>query len=192
MPKKLRSSMRPVPRPEADESTTRAATPIMRPQMRPDDLMERAERRKAADSADAAYRASRREAEDMDMQKYKDGGSVLTTRRMPSGAQQYVREGAELGPREMSTPTSRRMKTIDETIRATRARNPEAEIPLHEAFMDESRLSQAARRTQSQAFDEDQANRRADRLGTQKFVGGGMVRGCKSGQMSGKKFSGTF
>ena len=27
---------------------------------------------------------------------------------------------------------------------------------------------------------------------TQKFAEGGMVRGCKPGQMSGKKFSGTF
>jgi len=72
--------MRPVPRPEADESTTRAATPIMRPQMRPDDLMERVERRKAADSADAAYRASRREAEDIEMGRemrgYAGGGMV--------------------------------------------------------------------------------------------------------------------
>jgi len=49
--------------------------------MRPDDLMERAERRKAADSADAAYRASRREAEDVEMGRemrrgYAEGGMV--------------------------------------------------------------------------------------------------------------------
>jgi len=85
---------------------------------------------------------------------------------------------------------------MDETIRATRARNPETEIPLHEAFMDEARLSEAATRTQRQASDEDYNNRirdiRAGRLGTQKFAEGGMVRGCKAGQMSGKKFSGTF
>jgi len=144
------------------------------------------ERRKAADSADAAYRASRREAEDMDMQKYKDGGRVRTTRRMPSGAQQYTRGDDSLA----------RLRNIDETIRATRARNPETEIPLHEAFMDEARLSEAATRTQRQASDEDYNNRirdiRAGRLGTQKFVEGGMVRGCKSGQMSGKGFRGTY
>jgi hypothetical protein len=191
MPKTERSR-RPVPRPEADESTTRAATPIMRPRMRPDDLMERAERRKAEDSADAAYRASRREAEDMDMQKYEDGGSVLTTRRMPSGAQQYVRESEEMAPWAVSTPTTRRLKTVDDIFRATRNRNPEARGRLTDAFIDESMSSATSARTERQALDEDRANRRADRRGAKKFADGGMVRGCKPAQMSGKGFKGTF
>ena len=80
----------------------------------------------------------------------------LTTRRMSSGAQQYVREGAEMGPREMSSPTTRRMKTIDETIRAldrsTVRRDPTASRLLNDAFIDESRSA-----------DEDRANRRANR-----------------------------
>jgi hypothetical protein len=124
--------------------------------------------------------------------KFQEGGQV-STRRMPSGAQQYVRESAELGPRAMSTPTTRRMKTIDETIRATRGRNPESEIPLNEAFADESNLFRTSLRTERQTSDEDRANRRADRRGAQKFAEGGMVTGTGSrAQISGTKFSGTF
>jgi hypothetical protein len=51
--------------------------------------------------------------------------------------------GAEMGPREMSSPTTRRMKTIDETIRAldrsTVRRDPTASRLLNDAFIDESR-----------------------------------------------------
>jgi hypothetical protein len=74
MPKKERSR-RPMPRPEADESTTRAGT-ATRPQMRPDDFDEMVEIQRLLGSDDAAYRASRREAEDMDMPKYAEGGMV--------------------------------------------------------------------------------------------------------------------
>ena len=112
----------------------------------------------------------------------------LTTSRMPSGAQQYVREGVELGPREMSSPTTRRMKTIDETIRATRGRNPEAEGLLTDAFIDEMRSSRTARQTERQTTDEDRANRR----GARKFAEGGEVRGCSGSQMSGKGFRGNY
>jgi hypothetical protein len=112
----------------------------------------------------------------------------LTTRRMSSGAQQFVREGAEMGPREMSSSTTRRMKTIDDTIRATRRLNPEAENPLNEAFIDESRSAQRARETERQTFDEDRANRR----GARKFAEGGEVRGCSGSQMSGKGFRGNY
>ena len=76
MAKNLTRSMRPVRRPEAKESTTRAATPIMRPRLRPDDLAERYEERKMRDAADAAYRASKREAEDIEMRGYAGGGMV--------------------------------------------------------------------------------------------------------------------
>ena len=92
MPKKERSR-RPMPRPEADESTTRAGT-ATRPQMRPDDFDEMVEIQRLLGSDDAAYRASRREAEDMDMQEYAEGGRVRSTRRMPSGAVAAIRPAA--------------------------------------------------------------------------------------------------
>ena len=63
-------SPRPMPRP------SRGPEESMRPVTRPDDLAERAELRKAMDSSDAAYRASRREAADMDMQGFAEGGMV--------------------------------------------------------------------------------------------------------------------
>ena len=144
----------------------------------------------------------------------------LTTRRMSSGAQQYVREGVEMGPREMSSPTTRRMKTIDDTIRATRRLNPEAENPLTDAFIDEMRSSRTARQTERQTTDEDRANRRGARKfaeggevngfpdlnkdgkvtkadilkgrGVKGFVMGGEVRGCSGSQMSGKGFRGNY
>ena len=63
------TSPRPTPRP------SRGMKSSPRPTTRPDDLAERAERRKAADAADAAYRASRREAADREM-GMKAGGKV--------------------------------------------------------------------------------------------------------------------
>ena len=80
MAKNLTRSMRPVRRPEAKESTTRAATPIMRPRLRPDDLAERYEERKMRDAAHAVYRESKSEAEDIEMGRemrgYAGGGMV--------------------------------------------------------------------------------------------------------------------
>ena len=108
----------------------------------------------------------------------------LTTRRMSSGAQQYVREGVETGPREMSSPTTRRMKTIDDTIRAldrsTVRREPKASRLLTDAFIDESRSAQKARETERQTIDEDRANRRADRREE-----GGAVLKKKKGERAG-------
>ena len=110
----------------------------------------------------------------------------LTTRRMSSGAQQYVREGVEMGPREMSSPTTRRMKTIDETIRAldrsTVRREPRASRLLTDAFIDESRSAQRARETERQTIDEDRANRRDAR----KFAEGGKVNGFPDLNKDGK------
>ena len=63
-------SERPMPRP------SRGMESSPRPMTRPDDLAERAERRKAEDAAGAALRASRREAADMDMQNFVEGGMV--------------------------------------------------------------------------------------------------------------------
>ena len=108
----------------------------------------------------------------------------LTTRRMPSGAQQYTRGDGTVG----------RMRTIDRAIRETENMPFRAESGLNRAFVDESRARPSERafrdslRTQSQALQEDLANRR----GAKKFAEGGMVRGCKAGQMSGKKFSGSY
>jgi hypothetical protein len=72
-------SPRPTPRP------TRAPEESMRPVTRPDNLAERAELRKAMDSSDAAYRASRREAADIDMQGFAKGGMVTGSRAQISG-----------------------------------------------------------------------------------------------------------
>jgi hypothetical protein len=68
--KMLRGPTRPMPRP------SRGMESSPRPMTRPDDLAERAERRKAEDAAGAALRASRREAADMDMQNFVEGGMV--------------------------------------------------------------------------------------------------------------------
>jgi len=98
----------------------------------------------------------------------------LTTRRMPSGAQQYVR------PREDSL--SPRMDGIRDIIAR---RNPNiVELPaLLEAMIDESDRSRVGRSYERQTRDEDN---------TRGYADGGMVRGCKAGQMSGKKFSGSY
>lgn len=71
----MKKSPRPMRRPEADESTTRAGT-ATRPRMRPEEFEERVERQRVMGSDDAAYRASRREAQDMDVQNFADGGMV--------------------------------------------------------------------------------------------------------------------
>ena len=175
MPKKERSR-RPMPRPEADESTTRAGT-ATRPQMRPDDFDEMVEIQRLLGSDDAAYRASRREAEDMDMQEYAEGGRVRSTRRMPSGAQQYTRGDK---PRD-------RMQNIEDYFQARRG-DADAERMLDDAMYDEVRATGRARETEIQTDQEDRANRRRERG----YVEGGMVRGCKPAQMSGKGFKGTF
>ena len=94
---------------------------------------------------------------------YAEGGAVRTI-PMPSGAQQYVREGTVLGPLELASSAQRRMRTIEDAIR----RNPEMEDELHEAFMDEVRRSRAAMQTERQARDEDRARARG-------YARGGMV-----------------
>lgn len=109
---------------------------------------------------------------------------TLTTRRMPSGAQQYTREGRRSALIGGNTPPLRRMRMIHEDLIR---RHPEAETALHEAFMDEARLSRAATQNQMQAQQDDNANRRP-----RKFAEGGMVRGTRPVQMSGKGFSGSY
>lgn len=99
--------------------------------------------------------------------------------RMPSGAQQYVREGAGRGPMELRTTAQGRMNRISEMIR----NNPEIESALHEAFMDEVRLSRAAMQNESQGRDEGRGRG---------YASGGMVRGYRPAQRSGKKFQGSF
>ena len=76
MKKNRRPTMRPMPE---EGSATKAMTedrPTMRPVMRPEGFAERAERQSVMGSDDAAYRASRREAEDLDVQKFAKGGEV--------------------------------------------------------------------------------------------------------------------
>ena len=74
MKKNRRPMMRPMPE---EGNATKAMTedrPMMRPVMRPEGFAERAERQSVMGSDDAAYRASRREAEDV--QKFAAGGEV--------------------------------------------------------------------------------------------------------------------
>ena len=77
----------------------------------------------------------------------------LTTRRMPSGAQQYVRpKEGELLPE---------MATIRDTI-ARRNSGGRELSRLAEAMLDESRRFSAARSNERQTIDEDRANRRKE------------------------------
>lgn len=100
---------------------------------------------------------------------------TLTTRRMPSGAQQYTREGRASVLYGGNTPSQRRMNMIEDII----DRHPEMERELHRAFMDEVRLSRAAMQNEAQG-------RRS------RYEAGGMVRGTRSVQMSGKGFRGSY
>ena len=95
-----------------------------------------------------------------------------STRRMPSGAQQYVR----------GDDSADRLETLVDAMRGEARRNDgrlsEAERRMSDGFLDEARQSSAARRTEVQ--------------GRRGYAEGGMVRGCKAGQTSGKGFSGSY
>lgn len=92
----------------------------------------------------------------------------LTTRRMPSGAQQYVREG---------------LNTIGDVRRDNRDADDVLLDALMDAFHDEIRLNRLGRQMEEQT-------RREDR--TQRYAEGGKVRGCKDHQTSGRGHRGTF
>ena len=104
--------------------------------------------------------------------KFQEGGQV-STRRMPSGAQQYTRGDTEID----------RLQTNSRAFNASRSASK-----ITDAMVDEFNRDQAAERNESQTRREDRTNR----LGTKMFADGGMVRGCKPGQMSGKGFRGTY
>jgi hypothetical protein len=109
------------------------------------------------------------------------------TSRMPSGAQQYIRGDDSLA----------RMRNIDSLISSRRLANTLDGVDegqsrtersaLHEAFMDEAAQFRAALQNKVQASQDTAKNRR-----TRKFVDGGMVRGTRPVQISGKNFSGNF
>jgi len=92
----------------------------------------------------------------------------LTTRRMPSGAQQYARPQAN-SSRE--SPIARRMDTIGTAVDAVR-RTPRTlenaadraakQRMLYEAVVDESNAAENARMMQRQATAEDSASRRKE------------------------------
>jgi type II secretory pathway component HofQ len=92
----------------------------------------------------------------------------LTTRRMPSGAQQYARPQAN-SSRE--SPIARRMDTIGTAMEAVRRtpRTPEnaadraaKQRMLYEAVVDESNAAENARMMQRQATAEDSPIRRKE------------------------------
>jgi hypothetical protein len=104
-----------------------------------------------------------------------------TTRRMPSGAQQYVRPAAT-----ENAPSVRRMETL---VNMRPRLDPETDRGfITDAVIDESRLNTVGYTNEEQARSEDRANRR----GAKRFVGGGMVRGHKSIQIAGNNFRGSF
>ena len=112
-----------------------------------------------------------------------------TTSRMPSGAQQYTRgDDSQARLRNIdSLISSRRLANmldgVDRDLSSARGERR----ALHEAFMDEADRSDVSYQNQMQALQDTAENRR-----NRKFAKGGMVRGCKAGQMSGKKFSGSY
>ena len=100
-----------------------------------------------------------------------------STRRMPSGAQQYTR-GDTLHDRA---------QRIGDYMAPDQSEDEY--WSLDAAIGDEVRSTSRARQTETQTSQEDRANRRRD---TGRYAEGGMVRGCKAGQMSGKGFSGGY
>ena len=110
-----------------------------------------------------------------------------STSRMPSGAQQYTRGDDGLA----------RLRNIDSLISSRLLANTldgvdegqsrTEERALHGAFMDEAARNRAALQNQVQALQDTSENRR-----TRKYVDGGMVRGTRPVQISGKNFSGNF
>jgi len=107
----------------------------------------------------------------------------LTTRRMPSGGQQYVRP-AETG-REMPVPD--RMRTINKI--SSRSQDPEVGRTMTEALLDESVLARIADMNERQTRDEDYNNRMRDiragrrrasgSAGAEKMSGGGMKKSMR-------------
>ena len=112
-----------------------------------------------------------------------------STSRMPSGAQQYTRgDDSQARLRNIdSLISSRRLANmldgVDRDLSSARGERR----ALHEAFMDEADRSDVSYQNQMQALQDTAENRRS-----RKFVDGGMVRGTRPVQISGKNFSGNF
>jgi hypothetical protein len=99
----------------------------------------------------------------------------LTTRRMPSGGQQYVRP-AETG---RERPVADRMRTINKII--SRSQDPEVGRTMTEALLDESVLARIGDMNERQTRDEDYNNRIRDiRAGRyMKMSGGGLKKSMR-------------
>lgn len=110
-----------------------------------------------------------------------------STVRMPSGAQQYTRgDDSQARLRNIdSLISSRRLANMLDGVDRGQSRTERR--ALHGAFMDEAARMRAALQNEMQALQNTSENRR-----TRKFVDGGMVRGTRPVQISGKKFSGNF
>ena len=110
-----------------------------------------------------------------------------TTSRMPSGAQQYTRgDDSQARLRNIdSLISSRRLANMLDGVDRGQSRTERR--ALHEAFMDEADRSDVSYQNQMQALQDTVENRRS-----RKFVDGGMVRGTRPVQISGKNFSGNF
>jgi hypothetical protein len=111
-----------------------------------------------------------------------------TTSRMPSGAQQYTRgDDSQARLRNIdSLISSRRLANMLDGVDRDLSSGGERRA-LHEAFMDEADRNRTAYQNQMQALQDTSENRRS-----RKFVDGGMVRGTRPVQISGKNFSGNF
>jgi hypothetical protein len=116
-----------------------------------------------------------------------------TTSRMPSGAQQYTRgDDSQARLRNIdSLISSRRLANMLDGVDRDLSSASGERRALHEAFMDEASRNRAAYQNQMQASQDTQELLR-NRIRSRKFADGGTVRGTRSVQVSGKKFSGNF
>ena len=116
-----------------------------------------------------------------------------STSRMPSGAQQYTRgDDSQARLRNIdSLISSRRLANMLDGVDRDLSSASGERRALHEAFMDEASRMRAAHQNEVQASQDTQELLR-NRIRSRKFADGGTVRGTRSVQVSGKKFSGNF
>ena len=116
-----------------------------------------------------------------------------STSRMPSGAQQYTRGDDSLARLRNidSLISSRRLDNMLDGVDRDLSSASGERRALHGAFMDEAARMRAARQNEVQASQDTQELLR-NRIRSRKFVDGGMVRGTRPVQVSGKNFSGKF
>jgi hypothetical protein len=116
-----------------------------------------------------------------------------STSRMPSGAQQYTRgDDSQARLRNIdSLISSRRLDNMLDGVDRDLSSASGEKRALHEAFMDEASRMRAARQNDAQAS-QDREELLRNRIRNRKFADGGMVRGTRPVQVSGKNFSGKF